>query len=437
MPASLRRATWRSLGHLRSARRPVAAAIPSAMATPAASVRSSVARGASTRARAGASTTDTYRPARGGENHVWPRRPRPAVCSSATTTDPSASLPSAAAVAIRSSATSLVDEIVGRKSNRDARRPRRGPTRAIASRYSTPSGVAASEWFDFKTDVDRRRGMRQRAHRNEVGAGCREFRNPLERDTAGDFDLRTATGPRDRLADVGGRHVVDEDRVGARDKCSIHLVEPFRFDLHRHARPMRPCPGYGRTHAAGEANVVVLDQDRVEQADAMVGGAAAAHGVLLQRPQGRRRLARVENRDPTAAGVDETARSRRHAREPLQEVQRRPLADEECSRGADDLGNVVAGAARRAVTDANIGTNPRLELPERLERDVDPRDHAVRLGEEYAARLELGRNRRLGRHVAVADVLLERAAHEVAIQGMIQHRPASGGLKAHPYGTGA
>ena len=46
--------------------------------------------------------------------------------------------------------------------------------------------------------------------------------------------------------------------------------------------------------AAGKADVVVLDQDRVEEADAVVRRAAGADGVLLERAQRRRRLARVE-----------------------------------------------------------------------------------------------------------------------------------------------
>src|SRR5580765_4439698 len=69
IPASFRRDTYRSLGHLRSARSPLEASIPSASATPAASVSSSVARLGSDE-RPGARTTDAYNPLPGGENHV-------------------------------------------------------------------------------------------------------------------------------------------------------------------------------------------------------------------------------------------------------------------------------------------------------------------------------------------------------------------------------
>ena len=60
-----------------------------ARATPAASVRSAVARSGATRARAGATTIDTYSPDIGGDSQGRPRRPRPAVWASAMMTAPS------------------------------------------------------------------------------------------------------------------------------------------------------------------------------------------------------------------------------------------------------------------------------------------------------------------------------------------------------------
>jgi hypothetical protein len=56
--------------------------------------------------------------------------------------------------------------------------------------------------------------------------------------------------------------------------------------------------------------VVVLDQDRVEQSDAVIRRAAGADRVFLQRAQRRRRLARVEDGDAPAARLDESPRHR-------------------------------------------------------------------------------------------------------------------------------
>src|SRR4030095_1983634 len=79
MPASLRPDAQTAFGHFTSPPTPVLAWIPSAMATPAASVSNVVARRGSTHARAGARTVETYNPLPGGENHVRPRRPPPDV----------------------------------------------------------------------------------------------------------------------------------------------------------------------------------------------------------------------------------------------------------------------------------------------------------------------------------------------------------------------
>ena len=52
----------------------------------------------------------------------------------------------------------------------------------------------------------------------------------------------------------------------------------------------------------------------------MVHAAAGANGVLLERAQQRRRLARVEDRDASGRRIDELARQRRDAGQPLQKL---------------------------------------------------------------------------------------------------------------------
>ena len=79
-----------------------------------------------------------------------------------------------------------------------------------------------------------------------------------------------------------------------------------------------------------------------------------------------------------ARGVDEPARAGRDARQPLQEIERGALADQQRARGAEDLGDLLAGAARyRRRALPRHAAHRRLDLPERLERDVEPGEHAV------------------------------------------------------------
>ena len=121
MPATLRSSRSRSLGHFRpggvgsSATRSTA----SAGATPASSGSQPRLPGGtggqsrSGRAVPGRSRTLVAMPARAGESHSRPRRPRPAVCRSATTTRPSGS-PARAA----SATSALVEPVSTRRSIR-------------------------------------------------------------------------------------------------------------------------------------------------------------------------------------------------------------------------------------------------------------------------------------------------------------------------------
>ena len=90
-----------------------------------------------------------------------------------------------------------------------------------------------------------------------------------------------------------------------------------------------------RADAAGHRRVVLLDEDLVEQAEAVVAPAARGDRRLLERAQARRRLARVE--DLRAGALDRAhARrgQRRDARQPPEEVQRRALGGEQRARAA-------------------------------------------------------------------------------------------------------
>ena len=56
----------------------------------------------------------------------------------------------------------------------------------------------------------------------------------------------------------------------------------------------------GRANSAGDGDVVVLDQDGVVEAEAVIGAATGAHGVFFDSAQAGRRLARAD--DPGACG---------------------------------------------------------------------------------------------------------------------------------------
>src|SRR6185503_2883607 len=104
-------------------------------------------------------------------------------------------------------------------------------------------------------------------------------------------------------------------------------------------------------------------------------------------PQRRRRLARVEDGDAAAGGVDEPAGAGGDAGEALQKIERGSLADQQRARRREHGGDLLAGRAGVAVALLRLDPRRRLDQPERLERHLETGDDAVGLDEEDAARL--------------------------------------------------
>ena len=119
-----------------------------------------------------------------------------------------------------------------------------------------------------------------------------------------------------------------------------------------------------RADAAGQALVVVLDQDAVVEAQAMIGAAAAADGVLLERAESRRRLARVEDGDAAARPHRRTravsvAMPHRRWRK-LSAV--RSASSSACASPLH-AGDDFAGLHARAIAPSHFERRPRIELP--------------------------------------------------------------------------
>ena len=117
------------------------------------------------------------------------------------------------------------------------------------------------------------------------------------------------------------------------------------------------------------------------------------------------------NRRARVAMPDSRCRKLSAVRSPTSSARRRP----------DDLGDRLAGTAALAVAlRATATCTAGLELAERLERDVEAGEHAVGLDEEDAAGPHDRRHGRVGRDVAAADVFLERAPDDVAVERRIE-----------------
>ena len=120
----------------------------------------------------------------------------------------------------------------------------------------------------------------------------------------------------------------------------------------------------------------------------MVAAAAHAHGVLLERAQAGRRLARAGDARPGAGdGVDDAAGGGGDAAQPAEEVERRALAGEQRRARAAHVGERGPGRDARAVGDAQISKLDRgIEQREGPRRQLEAGDAAGAAGHDAAAR---------------------------------------------------
>ena len=186
------------------------------------------------------------------------------------------------------------------------------------------------------------------------------------------------------------------------------------LDLERQPGRVRARPAHRLAHAAGDRRVVLLDQDRVVEAGAVVGAAAGGDGRLLERAQPGRRLARVEDpragaldrlgrsapsasRRPTAAAGSSAPSARRSGSPARSPRSAAPARRSRQTPSSTSRSSSIAGSSARNVSSAGSSPNT---TPGRL------------LGDQRRARAR-PRGPSPRRHVAVADVLGERAGDDV------------------------
>ena len=138
--------------------------------------------------------------------------------------------------------------------------------------------------------------MGQRADRNQIDAGFGYSRDGLQRHAAGGLNNHAPANHRHGLAQIAERHIVEQHHIGAFRQNLAQLLQRVDLDLDFYQMAFKILSGAQRAlYAAGDGDVVVLDQYRVVEAEAVIGAAAASHRVFFKCAQQRRGLARVAN----------------------------------------------------------------------------------------------------------------------------------------------
>ena len=191
--------------------------------------------------------------------------------------------------------------------------------------------------------------------------------------------------------------------------------------------------------AARDCNVIVFDQHRVVETEAVVEAAAAAHGVFLERAQARRGLARAADASARAFdAADELVRCCRNAGEMAEQIERDALGcQHRTSRPCHMHQRRLCGDARAIACkrgDRDLGR----ELAEGGGDQRQARDHARFARDHDRMRGGIFRNGRDRGHVARAteifgqrardDIVdLERRQEGIGAEQRLRHGMSSGG----------
>src|ERR1035437_9479801 len=281
-------------------------------------------------------------PMPGSECQVWPWRPRPASWRSARTIVPGSQPAAARWVESRESKWRIWRS--GNARRRRARSIMRAPQTPVSELRSDAQGGALchrSYELQAETDVHGAGGVGDGAAGDEVGAHVGVVADVFESDAAGEFDLGAAGDFADPVGGFVGGEVIQQQMGGAALQGLVEFLAGADFDLDGESAMAGALEGVA--HAAGRRDVVVLDQDGIVEAHAVVHHAPGRGGCLFESTQSGRGLAGVEDLAARALdGGGELGGGGGHAAEALQEVEGDAFAGEQGARRAADGGDDIA-----------------------------------------------------------------------------------------------
>ena len=254
--------------------------------------------------------------------------------------------------------------------------------RALRQRSSSATSAAGAEWVSAPIEI----------RCTPVSATARTLARwtpPLASSSA-----RAAQARRDRAA-ASTAAVVEQQEVGARLDGGQRVGLRLHLDLHAQPGRRRGARGlHRRLDAAREGHVVVLEQDPVVEAGAVVARAADRGRVLVERAPARQRLARVDDLGARAGDrLDIAARERSRRRTGASGSSARcarPRAARAAGRARGRARQPAASASPSAAAGSNASA--RLERREDGARDLEAADDEILAGLDH----RLGRRHRAG-----------------------------------------
>ena len=268
--------------------------------------------------------------------------------------------------------------------------------------------------------------MRDRADGDSINAALRDGTHGVEAHAARCLEQkarRTRIAPTHRLGEHGRFHIVEQHHVEharfSRDqrKQFVELCQRIDLALDEGNRRVRASSARGTANAISQtarskcADVIVLEQHRIEETDAMKRCTAAASSVFLQRAQAWNRLARIAHLRPSCAHqLNKSRRVRCISREQREKIEDRALVREQRGERTFERGDLGGACKSRAivrVSDERESSATRDDF-----RNGKAREYAVLAAHDDGTAAHRRGNRcRAGDVANAAEILRQRTRH--------------------------
>src|SRR5229473_2113775 len=167
--------------------------------------------------------------------------------------------------------------------------------------------------------------------------------------------------------------------------------------------------------SAGQRYVILFQEYRVIESEAVVCAATSLHCVFFQRPQTRRRFSRVPNPCSRPCQLfHEAPRQRGDSAKMRQKIQRGSLAGKDRAGISFDSHDLRARFHKRSIVVWEGDPDFRIQRAENLFGNRQSRANKCLPGENVSACRCSWRYSRLGRRVSRADILLQRAPYKAS-----------------------
>ena len=226
-------------------------------------------------------------------------------------------------------------------------------------------------------------------------------------------------GGGDSLAGLSWGEIVEHDAVYAADgEDLVEFVEiadlDFDFEILTFLLEVVVGSVDGLVDTSGEVDVIVLEENHIEEADAVVAAASDLDGHLVEQPHARRCLAGVDDLRVEALELGDVAGSRRcDAAHVLHDIEDEPLGEEEGLSATLDTEGDVSLLDAVSVVENLLEREAAVDMVENLTSDIDAREDTVLLNDKLRAAGGVGWDAGEGGMVSVADIFFYASVDEV------------------------